>query len=369
MRVDSVTFPPFVSSAMLCCALALGAMACAREEAPSNLAARSANGRSEAEADGKLPSPSKFPASSTKTDEATKTESAADATAPPAASIEPPPASERVKLALALEAGTQYVITTVGMLELPMVSGKPTAFARREVIAVSDCKGDGGERSCMLEHRYTEFEAEPPTGKVLEADEKRVSDLVTRHRIGPDGQRIGETKVEGSTTSEQVRQEMSSAHRFYCLRFPDEAVGVGAKWKASCETFSGGRFVERNVQWELSELSTDEDGHKRAELRMIGEIFVPDDDGKPRKGTVQGVLYFFVDHGKPHILRELHSVPLVEGKAAFTKRTLNMQFAHPVTGKPGELMRTDGQPLAATPLSRLPVQESETKAETKAETK
>ena len=347
-----VTFVRFVPVAMSWL-LAAGGMSCEREES-SGLAARSEPGANPEQVE--LPKPSKFPASSQDKPEADASAegepSSSPATGPSSGEpvqTQPAPDAERVPLALAMDDDLEYVVTTVGMLELPMVSGKPTGYAREERIRLDDCTGDGTQRTCRVEHRYTQFQAEPPTGRLLENDEARVAGLTTLHRIGADGARIGATQVQGDAAAAGVQAQLTEVHRLYCIRFPTEPIAVGAKWKSRCKTFTGGRVVQREVQWELSELSRDEDGKRRAELRMVGETVSPDDEGKPRKGTVQGVLYFFVDLGKPHILRELHTTPIAEGKAAFIKRTLNHQFAHPVPGKPDELLRTDGKPLVAAP--------------------
>lgn len=255
---------------------------------------------------------------------------------------QPPPDAERVLLRLSLEEGTEYRVTTVGMLSFAMVQ-QPTGFAREERIALRDCTGEGDARTCRVHHRYTQFEAEPPTGALLEADEKRVSSLETVHAIDALGARTGETEIRG--TPEAIAgapSGLSEVHRLQCLRFPDEPVAVGAKWKSSCKTLSAGRVITRNVLWELSKLDDDPVSGKRAELHMVGEVLMPDDEGI-KKGTVQGVLYFFADKGRPHQLRERLTIPLTAN--ASSTRDIAYQFALVQPGDPETFLRTDGQPF------------------------
>lgn len=263
----------------------------------------------------------------------------------------PPPDGEYVSLRLALPQGETYRMTTVAMVELPMVN-QPVGYAREESLTFEDCIGDGVERACTLRHRYTAFEAQPPTGPLLEADERKVQGVTSLHRITATGFRDGETELkdDASDLDPGIRENLTSIHRLYCIRFPKEPVAVGAKWNDVCHTFDRGVAVTRNLLWELSELSEDPDDPdmgKRAELRGIGEYVVPGPKGE-RKGTVEMVLYFFVDHGEPHLLRERRSIPVSAERGAFTKETVSIQFAKVLEGEPERVVRTDGRPFPST---------------------
>lgn len=268
---------------------------------------------------------------------------------------EPPPDAERIQLRLALPEGQTYRVTTVAMVELPMV-GQPTGYAREENIVFERCKGDGVDRVCTLRHRYSKFEAEPPTGPLLEEDERRVQPFTSRHELTATGYREGKTRLEGGPPDADEKsfvQDLASVHRFYCLRFPKDPVAVGAKWKDECRTFDRGVAVTRRVLWELTELTDDPVSGKRAELRAVGEYIVPGSQGE-RKGTIEIIFYLFAERGEPHLLRERRSIPVSAERGAYTKNTVNIQFAKVSDEDPERVMRTDGQPFPSTPAAPVP---------------
>lgn len=287
--------------------------------------------------------------------DATPTEPAAPAaaTTPPAGapakpSTEAPPTDAKyVELRLALDPEVEYRVTTVGMIAFPMVASQ-TGFAREEHLVLSECLGEGFDRACTVQHRYGRFEAEPPAGKLVEADEARVRDLVTRHGITASGLRVGTTTVDGPEAAKrsEIGRQLANVHRFYCLRFPSEPVAVGAKWADECSFVHGGVVATQKVAWELSKLDEDPIAGTRAELTVVGELVAPGKSGE-RRGTVQGTLYFFVDRGQPHVLRLRTSLPLDAGGKVATTTTLNVQFAR--VRPDGALVRTDDQPFPETP--------------------
>ena len=264
----------------------------------------------------------------------------------------PPPDAEYVTLRLAMPTDETYRITTVAMVELPMVN-QPTGWAREEQIVFEDCKGEGVDRTCVLKHRSTAFEGQPPTGPLLEADERKVQPVTSRHAITAGGFRNGETALEldDGELDPELGGRLAEIHRLYCIRFPKEPVTVGAKWTDQCRTFDRGDAVTRKVQWELSELSDDPEGGKRAELRGIGEYLVPGPKGE-RKGTVEIIFYFFVDAGEPHLIRERRSIPVSAERGAYTKEMLNIQFAKMREGEPNGV-RTDGKPFPTGPVASV----------------
>jgi hypothetical protein len=283
----------------------------------------------------------------------------ASAAGSPATATAPstPPADARfVELRLALDPEIEYRVTTVGMIAFPMVD-KPTGFAREEDLALTDCEGDGFARACTLQHRYGRFEAEPPTGKLIEADEARVRELTTRHTLVATGLRRGPTVVDGPEPARTsvIGESLADAHRFYCLRFPGEAVAVGAKWSDECRFVHAGGLARQNVAWELSKLDDDPIAGRRAELSVVGELVLPgnsapqgrEDETGERKGTVQGTLWFFVDRGQPHLLRLRTVVPLDAGSKLSTTTTLNVQFARRMPD--GSVVRTDDRPFPSEP--------------------
>lgn len=287
-----------------------------------------------------------------------QTIAAAPTKAPPPPAGMPAQDAEYVELALALDPEATLRILTVGRIELPLVD-RPTAFAREEDLTFDACAGVGFARTCTVHHRYGRFEAEPPAGKILEADAHRFDGVTTHHTIDATGARIGTTTVEGplgppAFADTELGQALAGVHRFACLRFPAEKIAVGAKWSDECRFVLGGVVVTQNVAWELSALDADPISGKRAELTMVGELALPHPDGD-RRGTIRGHLYFFVDAKAPHILRLETKLPLDPAKPPVTKTILNLQFARVLAG--GTLVRTDGQPLepaargAATPAS------------------
>jgi hypothetical protein len=277
---------------------------------------------------------------------ATPAPASSDPAPSPTADYTPPTDPDAfVTLRFAMPDGEAYSVTTVAMVELPMVN-RPVGWAREERFEFENCTGEGVDRSCTLRHEYVAFEGQPPTGPLLEADELKVRNVTSRHEITAAGFREGETRLELSEgeIEPDLRESLASIHRLYCIRFPKEPVAVGAKWNDTCQTFDRGVAVTRNLLWELSELSDDPEGGKRAELRGIGEYVVPGSDGE-RKGTVEMILYFFVEAGEPHLLRERRTIPVSEERGAHTKETVNIQFAKMLEGDRERLVRTDGRPF------------------------
>jgi len=264
------------------------------------------------------------------------------------ASVEaPPPDSERVQLALALEEPTTYRVQTIGSVTLPLVQ-KPTGFALEERIRLHDCVGEGAQRKCRIEHRYSNFEAEPPTGRFLQADYDRVSAVVTEHVLTATGFREGETKINEAPDAldADLRSALTGVHRFFCLRFPTEPVGVGAKWKSTCKTYFRGTVATREVMWELSELTDDPEGlGRRAELLEVGKYLESD-----KEGSIQGALFFYVDLGQPYILRERISISLGK-KGLETVTNLAYGFGKVLPGKPEKVVQVSGRPFDEEALS------------------
>jgi hypothetical protein len=263
-----------------------------------------------------------------------------------AATLLTPGADEgRVLLRLALAEGAHYRVTTIGMLQLPVVT-KPTGFAREEDIELGDCKGEGAQRSCLLTHRYRDYEAEPPTGAGLEADEQQVAPLVTSHRIDASGLRLTDTAVQGET-SPNVAAQLAELHRFYCIRLPAEPVGVGATWRDVCRAREGGSLVTRELTWRLAKLEQTEEG-RRAELEYAGRAHRLDLKGKLVEGELNGRLYLWVDAGEPHLMIEQLEFVIDAAKRLSTGTDLRFQFAK--LGEDGEqLIRTDGKPFEHPP--------------------
>jgi hypothetical protein len=259
--------------------------------------------------------------------------------------ISPGAKDQRVELRLALADDAHYRITTIGMLKLPLFD-KPVGFAREEDVRVGDCQGEGGSRSCLITHSYRNFEAEPPTGKTLEADEAVVAKLETSHRIDSSGLRISETAING-TVDNPAAQALTQAHRFYCLRLPSEAVGVGATWRDTCRTRLGGQIITRELVWRLAKLESTEEG-MRAELEYAGRVRRVDLNEGVRTGEVKGALFFWVDAGEPHLLRERVSFALDAERGLSTGTDLRYQFAK--LGEGEELIRTDGKPFEGSPV-------------------
>jgi hypothetical protein len=251
----------------------------------------------------------------------------------------------RVLLRLALNDGAHYRVTTIGMLGLPLID-KPTGFAREEDVELSDCQGESGDRSCLLTHRYRDYEAEPPTGASLEADEQQVASVVSSHRLDASGLRLTDTTAQGET-SPSLATQLTELHRLYCIRLPAEPVGIGATWRDVCRMREGGSLVTRELTWRLAKLEQAEDGN-RAELEYAGRAHRLDTKGKLVGGEVKGKLYFWVDAGEPHLMLEQLAFVLDASKRLSTSTDLRFQFAK--VGEDGEqLLRTDGKPFEHPP--------------------
>ncbi len=266
---------------------------------------------------------------------------------PPKLDPEPPEGAELHDVRLALEEGTDYRVLTVGLVRLPAVM-KPIGFAREEGIVLSDCKGEAFERSCLLTHRYLEYEAEKPNGGPLEADEKRVDQLVTKHRITSAGKREGSTEVSGPAEQADAPagKALADEHRFFCLRFPEQPIAEGATWPDKCARRVGGRVATRDLIWTLDSVTDSPEG-KRALLKAAGKFTVTDaESGEVREGTVQSVLFFFLDAGEPHSLKEQITLPLA-GSTLATTTNLTIQFAKVDPADPEKKLLTDGRPYVA----------------------
>ncbi|WP_434417565.1 hypothetical protein [Nannocystis pusilla] len=263
----------------------------------------------------------------------------------------PPPPSELAEIRLALREGTNYRVTTIGNIRFGSLV-QPTGFAREERLSLKDCSGEGYARACTLEHRYVNFEAEPPNGKFLENDEKVVTQLVTSHRLLATGERSGTTSITGPKEQAESKpgQALADANRFLCIRFPEQAIGVGAKWRSKCQMRSGGVIDTRDVLWELKKLERDPDTGLRAELSYIGEYTAPGAKTS-LEGVVRGTLLFFVDSGEPHLLREEFTTATDKASKYVTHTSLAYQFAKLVPGPDGKevAMRTDGKPFPEAP--------------------
>ncbi len=138
-------------------------------------------------------------------------------------------------------------------------------------------------------------------------------------------------------------------HRFYCLRFPAEPIGIGAKWKDVCHLRTGGVVDTREVIWELTSISEDDKGRRRAEFTYLGRYTAPSPKGD-RTGTVQGILYYLLDAGEPHLLKEQLSTRRDPASTFVTTTTISYQFARLIKGKGKDknkeiAVRTDGEPF------------------------
>lgn len=239
----------------------------------------------------------------------------------------------------------EYRITTVGMVQLPIVE-KPTGYAMQEGITLDHCEGEGAARSCRLHHRFLQFEAEPPAGKFMQSDHDRVAEVKLSHALHADGSADAPTEVSGRL-GEGIGDALTLAHAFYCIQLPAEPVAVGATWTSTCRSWARGALATRELTWTLAKLEDDPESGQRAELRYQGRYAQPAPDGE-RVGTVQGILYFFVEAGQPHLLREQIALPLKAGGAT-TKTTVNVQFARVDSADPEALLRTDGKPFPEVP--------------------
>lgn len=280
------------------------------------------------------------------------TDPAAAAAAPGQLTARPPEGTELVPVRLALKDASVYQITTIGMVAFTGV--RPSGFAREERVELGACEGADAARRCTVTHRSVHFEAEPPNGRIFVADEKLVDKLVTSHTLLATGAREGDTTITGDQAQAQAQpgQALKDVHRFFCLRFPDEPIGVGAKWKDVCHLRTGGVVDTREVIWELTNMSKDADGRRRAEFTYLGRYTAPSPSGD-RSGTVQGVLYYLLDAGEPHLLKEQISTRRDAKSNFHTTTTISYQFARLKTDKKGKAskqgketwVRTDGEPF------------------------
>lgn len=352
--------------------IALLLSACTGEVSrPSSLAERSNVSPVVAPAPTSPAAPSTTPATTPATAPATATPGPAappgipDDVAPGGLTARPPEGTELLPVRLALKDDSVYQITTLGMVGFTGV--QPSGYAREERLELDACTGADQARRCRATHRYVHFEAEPPNGKIYASDEQRVDKLITRHTLLASGAREGSTEIEG--LAEQLAspsgQALREVHRFYCIRFPDEPIGIGAKWKDVCHLRTGGAVDTREVIWELSNIGKDPEGRRRAEFTYVGRYVAPGDKGD-RTGTVAGVLYFLLDAGEPHLLREKIVTKLDPESQFQTSTTISYQFARLVKDKAGKetAMRTDGEPFPVAPP--LPPADPKAAADTKA---
>ncbi|HFE44530.1 MAG TPA: hypothetical protein ENJ18_03405, partial [Nannocystis exedens] len=248
----------------------------------------------------------------------------------------------KVELRLALPDDTTYRITTVGMIKYPAMP-KSTGFAREELIKLDECTGEGSARSCQLEHSIVNFEAEPPYGRFIAADEAPARDLTSRYRIGARGERLSESVLEAppETADSDKVKALAQVELFYCIRFPGVPVGTGAAWKTTCTVRNDGRLSTRDATWEVVKIDENtDDGHTRVELRVLGKTTTQGSRGES-EGTFGGTLFFFADIGEPHLLREEISTQVAKEGGIRTTARLNYQFAK-MQGETA--LRTDGQP-------------------------
>ncbi len=256
--------------------------------------------------------------------------------------------ARRVVLRLSLPEGALYRVITIGMLYLPLID-KPTGFAREEEIALSNCEGEGGARSCLATHSYRNYDAEPPTGAGLKKEEHTVSGLTTAHRLDASGLRTTTTEVAGPAEFADAApgRALAGLHRFNCIRLPSVPVGEGATWRDTCTMRQSGAVTTREVTWQLVGLDDSPEG-LRAELKYAGTLVGEGPKATLREGQIQGVLYLWVDAGEPHLMRERLSFVLNAEKGLHTGTDLRFQFAK--LAKDGEtLMRTDGKPFDVPP--------------------
>lgn len=332
------------SPRVLALVLVTGPLACT-SQAPSRLQARDGAG-------GQAPAPATpSPSAPAKAPEAKAPEKPEPK--PGELVAEPPPGTELAEIRLTLREGAVYKVTTVGNVEFGSVM-QGTAFAREERLALSACSGAGFTRACSLEHRYVHFDAEPPGGAFLKADEEVVKGLVTRHALRATGERTGQTEVSGPPEQAEgsAGKALADAHRFYCLRFPEQPIGVGARWRSKCQMRSGGVIDTRDVIWELSKLENDPDTGRRAELKYIGKYLAPGKKGT-REGAVSGILYFLVDVGEPHLLREQFTTASDAASGFRAKTTVAYQFSRLERDKEGKeiALRVDGKPFPEAPAA------------------
>lgn len=283
----------------------------------------------------------------------TKADAKAEPETPPAPDVapgqltaQPPAGTELLPVHLALKDASVYQVTTIGMVAFTSV--QPSGFAREERVELDQCTGEGAARRCRVTNTHVRFAGEPPNGRIFEADEQKVDKLTTRHTLLASGAREGVTEVSGD--AEQLAspdgKALAEVHRFYCIRFPDVPIGVGAKWKDVCHLRTGGVVDTREVIWELTNIGADDKGRRRAEFTYLGRYTAPSDKGD-RTGTVQGILYYLLDAGEPHLLKEQITTRRGEAKAFSTTTTIDYQFARLIKDKKGKetAVRTDGEPF------------------------
>ncbi len=338
--------------------------ACGPAQTPksSSLAEKAAK----AEAAESTPEGAKTPAA---TAGAVKTSTADPAAAPPPpALLKPGSGDKSVTLRLALPDDTTYQVTTVGMIQYPGMP-TPTGFARQEKIQTEECQGAGAERRCTLVHSTDKFEAEPPYGRFITADEAPSRDTTIRYPIGADGKRKGPSTLDAPpevADTDEVKA-LADVDIFYCIHFPEVPVRVGAAWQTTCTIRNDGRMSAREATWELTSIDeSNEDGHTRVELRVVGSTSTKNERGESQ-GTFGGTLFFLADIGEPHLLREEISTTVAQDGGVRTKARLNYQFAKV---KGDAIVRTDGEPFPEAPaMPDAASAKTEAKADAEAEAK
>ncbi|MEZ4379725.1 MAG: hypothetical protein R3A79_00135 [Nannocystaceae bacterium] len=245
-------------------------------------------------------------------------------------------------LRFALPDDTIYQITTVGLVQYPAMP-KPTAFARREELRLTGCAGADGERTCSLEHMVTNFEAEPPYGRFIEADEQPVRGVTTRYKVDARGAPVDAATLEAPPETAQTPEvkALSDVDRLFCVRFPEVPVHEGAAWEVECVVRNDGRQSTRRATWEVVKIADGDDGHTRVELKVLGTTTAMTRKGE-QSGTFGGTLFFFADIGEPHLLREEISTQVAQEGGIRTVARLNYQFAK---RRGDEVVRTDGTPF------------------------
>jgi len=262
--------------------------------------------------------------------------------------ISPGASDRRVELRLGQADDAHYRITSLGMVHLPLFE-RPAGFAREEELRLSKCEGEGSQRSCLLSHSYRNYEAEPPTGAGMEREERQVSELATSHRIDASGLRTTATAVSGpdEAAGAEPGKALAEVHRMFCVRLPAEAVGEGATWKDVCRMRQAGTVVTRELTWQLAKLEDSPEG-TRAELQYAGRVSKSDGKESWVHGQVKGALYFWVDAGEPHLMRERMKFVLDSGKGLTSGLDMRVQFTK--VGADGEtLVRTDGKAFEQSP--------------------
>jgi hypothetical protein len=194
----------------------------------------------------------------------------------------------------------------------------------------------------------THFEAEPPYGRFIEADEQPARGVTTRYTINAQGESVDAASIEAppETAAAPEVKALADVDRFFCIRFPDVPVHEGAAWQAECVIRNDGRQSTRQATWEVAKIDeASADGHTRVELRVLGTTTASTPKGD-QSGTFGGTLFFFADIGEPHLLREEISTAVAQEGGIRTVARLNYQFAKR-RGK--EVVRTDGEPFPEKP--------------------